>query len=255
VVGGQPADGGDGLCPLAFLACSVRVRTVTAVQQLVLVPVQKSPGVVLIPQHGIQPRAGGKVPVHVFIVAQQLVCPAAGGHLGFGVKYGLVRMVFVDIGPPGLGMAYKVDLGVFFQHLVKTFEAIVVHAVLPVHQDGHIIFLGQLVELLHFRGVRFHAEFGFGDHFGAQLQVFFDFAGGLQPVGHLIRRKQKLIGIFLGEFISDPVAAGLGLQAVGFAAVCGGGVHGAARRQQYGGGDAHGPLVGQQLCIVPPVVV
>ena len=77
----------------------------------------------------------------------------------FRIKSRLICMLFVDIGPSSLCMADEIYLRIFFQHMIKAFEPISLHSILPVNTYWNIIILSQLVHLLYLRRITFNPKF------------------------------------------------------------------------------------------------
>ena len=101
----------------------------------------------LITDERVLPRACRHVAEHVRVVAQQSIADAGGCHLALGIHH-LLFVVFVDVAPPRLCVADEVYLREFLEHLVESFDAGVVVAVLKVHQHRHIVFSRQFGDAL-----------------------------------------------------------------------------------------------------------
>ena len=95
-------------------------------------PLDKLDCVGFIADERVMPGAGRHVAEHIRVVAQQPVADAGGRHLALGIHH-LLFVVLVDIAPPCLRMADEVYLREFLEHLVESFDAGVVVAVLEMH--------------------------------------------------------------------------------------------------------------------------
>lgn len=231
---------------LAFGAGALEVVAIAPVDEFVLVAIKKGGGEGGIAREGVEAGAGGEVAKEIGVIGEVTLAESAGGDGAFGIEDGLVAMIFIDVGPPGLGVRDEGDARIFLEHLVEALEAVIIHLELPMHQDGHAVGLGELVNLLHRGGVAFHAEFLFSDHDGAALEIFLDLGGGAIDVGHFVRCEGKFLRMRFGELVARFVAGAFRLKAVGDAVVGGLGVHGTARGEQDGLGDAHRALVLEQ---------
>ena len=118
-------DCSDGAAALATGAAADGVGAVAAVEELVLMANEKSLGVRLVADERIQARTGRKIAEHIFVVGEQLVGDAAGGDFALRV-IDFLYVLFVNVAPPRLRVADKVDLREFLQYAVETVEVQVV---------------------------------------------------------------------------------------------------------------------------------
>jgi hypothetical protein len=142
---------------------------------------------------------------------------------------------------------------------MKPVEAEVVHAVLPVHQDRHVVRARQLVEPLHLGRVTVDAELLLTDHDAASFQVAFDLGEGVVEVRDVVGAGEVLAPVSSREHVARLVAERLCLQTVGQALVCGRTVGGPASRQQDRRRDAEHALVREEHVVgtaaVPEMLV
>src|ERR1051325_7326498 len=85
-------------------------------------PLDESARMIFVADQRVEAGAGGEVAIDIRIIAQVAIRDAAGRYLAFGIEDGLVGMVFINVGPPGLRMSEKDCARIFLEHFVETIQ-------------------------------------------------------------------------------------------------------------------------------------